>query len=186
LSVSMWVLIVAMTGCSTVDGTATTFFESPLPPKGSSIVLLPSTDMDRLEWSAFKEQFASSLSRVGYRSISEGDTDSWYAVVRWGMGSDSAEDVVTGRITNQQGQMIGVSRRARNLHLRRVLIECFTKDPRQATEVLAPVAQVRVLSTGSAADIADVMPALAKMAFAKWPGAVSGRTYSLSETIPSY
>lgn len=177
-------LFMLCSGCTTVSGTSTTFFEVPLPPKGTEVVLLPGEDMSGLEWSAYREQFSMSLQKAGYRVGVQPQPGSWYAVVRWGMGNDSTEQNIASPIVNGQGQVIGVSNRARSLHLRRVFVDVFQTDPRDTARATRPAAQVRVVSTGRSEDIAAVMPCLAKMVFAKWPDAKSGRAYELEEFMP--
>jgi hypothetical protein len=173
-------LVPLLVGCVPVRGTVTYFYDGSPPSKGASVHVAPQGDQSRtLEWDVYKLQLETQMSNAGFRVIHDGLAD-YIVTVAYSIDAEGETRTTTAPIY-QNGQVSGIRNVTSQVHQRVLIVRFF--DPNRVSDPGArPAAEVRVLSEGSSSELAKVMPALAKIAFSKWPGK-EGKTYTVSAPL---
>ena len=182
-TIALSTLWLFLTGCgASVRGTVTYFYDSVPPAKGTTVAVITKGDQAKsLEWDVYKTQIETQLEHAGFVITSSGSQPDLVCTALYSM--DAAGDTRTRAVPlyGRNGVVLGVRNVTTQVH-QRVLILQFFKHKSDAEKGNRPVAEIRVLSEGSSSELASVMPALTKIAFAKWPGK-EGKTYDESAPL---
>jgi len=171
---TLWLFMI---GCGVpVRGTVTYFYDSTPPPQGTTVAVITQGDQVKsLEWDVYKTQIETQLQHAGFVIASANSQPDLVCTAWYSM--DATGDTRTRAVPQygRSGSIAGILNVTTQVH-QRVLILQFFKSQLDANRGDRPIAKIRVLSEGSSSELASVMPALTKIAFAKWPGK-EGKTY---------
>ena len=165
----------ALSGCATVGGTVTYFYEEVPPVDGTTVAVIPHEEQAKtLEWDVYKGQIEAQLERAGFTILPNSSRPTLYCTATYSI--DAPGDTRTRTVTQSvNGRVVGVSNVTSQVH-QRVLVLRFFRESSQIRADGRPFVEIRVVSEGGSADLATVMPALTQIALSKWPGK-EGKSY---------
>jgi len=172
-----------LTGCEYVRGTVTYFYSDGPPEVGQIVTVIPHSGQDNtLEWDTYKATIEQRLTEAGFQ-VNQGRPSSGF-VCQIDYSIDQQGDTRTRAVAryDNNGRVAGVTNYTTQVHQRVLILRFYSASISNPDSTEKPYAEVRVLSEGTSAELARVMPALSKIAFSKWPG-VTGKTYSVQKPL---
>ncbi len=168
-------------GCvAMVESQVSVFHSLPQTIQGTTFAFTPAPEQESsLEFKAYQDQVRAHLVRYGLREVAYADAE--LAVGFSYQIGDARSQIGSVPVYNAYTGQTMVLNQSHTTYTRRVNLSFADRREFDATGKLGLVYEASVISEGSSAQIAAVMPAMLRALFQKFPGA-SGETRNV--TVP--